>query len=238
VHEGLIDEGMRRLDEFAVAARAGDLKALMWVGKVCCNLIAACELVGDVKRATQWCAEVKEFAQRWELRTLFNVCRTQYAAVLLQSGAWTEAEAELQGAVAVFSGGRRAALIEGTARLGELRRRQGRLREARSLFAQAERSAVARLGSVELALDQGDAATAFALAERLERATERERQLDRIAVLALLVRAAAAVGRGRRRQRGVAGARPARRRDRHPRGRSSGHPSGRGERPCQRRSCA
>lgn len=192
VHEGLVDEGMRRLDESAVAAKGGDLKDLMWVGKVCCNLIAACERVGDVERATQWCAEVKEFARRWELRTLFNVCRTQYAGVLLQSGAWSEAEAELQGALAVFSGGRRGALVDGTARLGELRRRQGRLDEARSLFAQSERSWVARVGSVELALDEGDAATALALAERLARATEGDRHLDRIAVLALVVRAAVA----------------------------------------------
>lgn len=194
VHEGLVDEGMRRLDESAVAAKGGDLKDLMWVGKVCCNLIAACERVGDVERATQWCAEVKEFARRWELRTLFNVCRTQYAGVLLQSGAWSEAEAELQGALAVFSGGRRGALVDGTARLGELRRRQGRLDEARSLFAQAERSWSARLGSVELALDEGEAATALALAERLERSTEADRHLDRVAVLALLVRAAVAAG--------------------------------------------
>ena len=111
VHEGDVAEGMRQLDESAVAATAGDVKDLMWVGKVCCNLIAACERVGDVERATQWCAEVKEFAQRWELRTLFNVCRTQYAAVLLQTGAWQEAEAELQGALEVFSGGRRGARL-------------------------------------------------------------------------------------------------------------------------------
>ena len=194
VNEGLIDEGMRRLDESAVAATAGDLKDLMWVGKVCCNLITACESVGDVERATQWCAEVKEFAQRWELRTLFNVCRTQYASVLVQTGDWIQAEVEFQAALSVFAGGRRAALLEGTARLGELRRRQGRVDEARELFAQSERNWTARIGLVELALDEGDAASALALAERLDRATEDGRQLDRIKVLALLVRAAVAAG--------------------------------------------
>ena len=192
VHEGLVDEGMRQLDESAVAATAGDVKDLMWVGKVCCNLIAACERVGDVERATQWCAQVREFAQRWELQTLFNVCRTQYASVLLQTGAWNEAEAELNTALAVFTGGRRAALVNGTAQLGELRRRQGRLDEARSLFAQSEASWTARIGSLELALDEGDTATALALAERLERATEEGRRLDRATVLSLLVRAAIA----------------------------------------------
>jgi ATP/maltotriose-dependent transcriptional regulator MalT len=195
VGEGLVDEGMRRLDESAVAATAGDVKDLMWVGKVCCNLIAACEQVGDVERAAQWCAEVAEFAQRWELQALFNTCRTQYAAVLLRTGAWKEAETELEAALAVFGEGRRAALLDGTARLGELRRRQGRLDEARSLFVRSERSWTARIGNVELALDEGDAATALALAERLERATEGTRQLDRIVVLSLLIRAAAAANR-------------------------------------------
>ena len=195
VHQGRVDDGMRRLDESAVAATAGDVKDLMWVGKVCCNLIAACDRVGDVERATEWCAQVREFAQRWELRTLFNVCRTQYASVLMQTGEWTEAESELTTALAVFAGGRRGPLVSGTAQLGELRRRQGRLDEARALFTQSEASWAARIGSVELALDEGDTATAFALAERLERATEDGRRLDRVAVLTLLARTAVAAGR-------------------------------------------
>jgi DNA-binding NarL/FixJ family response regulator len=194
VHEGRVDDGMRRLDESAVAATAGDVKDLMWVGKVCCNLIAACEQVGDVERATQWCDEVKDFATRWELRTLFNVCRTQYANVLLQTGAWSEAEAELEAALAVFEGGQRQSLYEGTARLGELRRRQGRTDEARALFAQSERSRTARIGGIELALDEGDATTALALAERLDRATTGSRPLERLTSQSLLARAALAAG--------------------------------------------
>jgi ATP/maltotriose-dependent transcriptional regulator MalT len=195
VYEGAVDDGMRRLDESAAAATAGDIDDLMWIGKVCCNLIAACERVGDVERATEWCAEVKEFAQRWELRTLFNVCRTQYAAVLLQQGTWSEAERELTAALEVLGHGRRASLVEGTARLGELRRRQGRVDEARALFAQAELHPVAKAGTVELALDEGDADTALSLAERLERSTDRHRPLSRIDVLLLLARAAVAAGR-------------------------------------------
>ena len=195
VHEGAVDEGMRRLDESAAAATAGEIEDLMWTSKVCCNLIAACERVGDVERATQWCEEVKEFAQRWELRTLFNVCRTQYAAVLLRQGIWSEAEHELTSAIGVLGSGRRSSLVEGTARLGELRRRQGRLDEARSLFAQSELHSVARIGAVELALDEGDAATALALAERLERATNAHRRLSRIEVLLPLVKAAVAAAR-------------------------------------------
>ena len=195
VQEGVVDEGMRRLDESAVAATAGDVPDLMWISKVCCNLIAACESVGDVERATQWCDEVKEFAQRWELQTLFGVCRTQYAAVLLQQGTWTEAESELQAALDVLGRGRRNTLVEGTARLGELRRRQGRVDEARSLFARAELHRVARMGSIELALEEGDTEGAFVAAERLERAIGESRRLTRVSVLELYVRSAVAAGR-------------------------------------------
>jgi tetratricopeptide (TPR) repeat protein len=195
VYVGAVADGMRRLDESASAATAGDVDDLMWVGKVCCNLIAACERVGDVERATEWCDEVKEFAQRWELRTLFNVCRTQYAAVLLQQGTWNEAERELTAALDVLGHGRRASFVEGTARLGELRRRQGRVDEARVLFAKAELHPIAKAGAVEIALDEGDAGTALSLAERLERATDPHRRLSRITVLLLVARAGVAAGR-------------------------------------------
>ena len=195
VHEGRVEDGMRRLDESAVAARAGDVNDLMWQSKVCCNLIAACERVGDVDRAMQWCDEVREFARAPGAAHAVQRLPTQYAAVLLQTGAWTEAEAELQRAIEVLSRGRRTALLDGTARLGELRRRQGRLDEARSLFAQAEATSVARIGAIELALDDGDSATALALAQRLERATRESRLLDRVGALALVARSAVAAGR-------------------------------------------
>lgn len=195
VHLGQVGAGMRYLDESAVAATAGEITDLMWIGKVCCNLIAACQDVGDVERATQWCDEVKDFARRWELQTLFNTCRTQYAAVLLQRGIWDEAETELTTGLASFATSQREVVLEGTARLGELRRRQGRLDEARSLFAQAEPHRVSRLGSAELALEEGDASLARSLAERIIRATPTGLYTSQVQALNLLVRAAAADGR-------------------------------------------
>jgi DNA-binding NarL/FixJ family response regulator len=115
--------------------------------------------------------------------------------VLVHRGTWSEAEKELTAAIAVLGTGRRSTLLEGTARLGELRRRQGRLDEARTLFLQSELHSVAKIGVVELALDDGDAASALALAERLERTTDAQQRLSRVVVLLLLVRAAAAASR-------------------------------------------
>lgn len=195
VQLGSVSQGMESLDESAAAATGGEITDLMWIGKVACNLIAACQSVGDIERATQWCDEVKDFARRWELQTLFSTCRTQYAAVLLQRGTWAEAESELTAGLAGLASSRRMAAVEGTARLGELRRRQGRLDEARALFAQSEAHPVARMGSAELALGEGDASLAFSRAERIARAAPAGVQVALVDALNLLVRAAVADGR-------------------------------------------
>src|SRR5262249_60521731 len=119
--------------------------------------------------------------------TLFNVCRTQYASVLLQQGTWDEAERELTAAIDVLGRGRRATLLDGIARLGELRRRQGRLDEARSLFAQSELNSLSRMGAIELALGEGDGAAALALAQRLRPSAGGARPLPRVGVPARAV---------------------------------------------------
>ena len=229
---------MRRLDESAVAATAGEIVDVMWIGKVCCNLIAACERVGDVERATQWCAEVKEFAQRWELRTLFNIVPDAVRRGAAPGGRLGRGRGGARAAVDAFAGGRRSALFEGTAQLGELRRRQGRLDEARSCSTESELSRTARIGSVELALDEGDPATALALAERLERTTAKSRPTRPVAVLACSCgRPSSAAASSRR-----SPPRPsscARRRPRHDTGASDrGRTGGRRERLRRRRSRA
>jgi hypothetical protein len=54
----------------------------------------------------------------------------------------------------------------GILRLGELRIRQGRIEEAAALFAQCEGRPAALLGRATIASEEGDAASAAALAER------------------------------------------------------------------------
>lgn len=194
VSSGAVSDGMRRLDESAAAATGGDVTDLMWIGKVCCNLISACESAGDFERAAQWCDEVKEFARRWELRTLFNVCRTQYASILVRRGTWVEAEAELAAARSVFARSRRLAAVEGTVRLGELRRRQGRLDEAAALFADTPGHPLARIGMAEIALAESRPDDATGLAEQLLRSIPSDRRLDRVVALELAARCTVASG--------------------------------------------
>jgi ATP/maltotriose-dependent transcriptional regulator MalT len=83
---------------------------------------------------------------------------------------------------------------DGVVRLAELRRRQGRLVEAASLFAQAEHHPLAALGRAELAFDRGDHRGAAESAERYLRRLPLHNRTDRVLGLDLLVRALAATG--------------------------------------------
>ncbi len=78
--------------------------------------------------------------------------------------------------------------VAGVVRLAELRRRQGRTKEASALFAQAEGHPLALLGRAEVALDGGDRDGAEELARSFLRRVPAEDRLERAAGLELLVR--------------------------------------------------
>jgi DNA-binding NarL/FixJ family response regulator len=194
VSEGDVRRGMKLLDESTVAALGGEVKNPVAVGQSCCYLIHACERVRDFERAGQWCLRVREFCERWHYTTMFTVCRTQYASVLMYRGDWAEAEAELLAALDELRAHRPAAAPPAIVRLGELRRRQGRRDEAAELFESVRTHRMAMLGRGELALDQGDARAASDLAEQALRHIPRESRTERVAALDLEARAAAALG--------------------------------------------
>ena len=56
---GDIETGMPRLDAAVAAATTGEVPDVMWMGKVCCWLIAACDETQDVTRAAEWCRRVE-----------------------------------------------------------------------------------------------------------------------------------------------------------------------------------
>lgn len=74
-----------------------------------------------------------EFGERWRIPHLFAVCRAHYGAVLVSRGTWAEAEVEFEAAMRTFRESRPGMGFEAVVRLAELRRRQGRLAEARAL---------------------------------------------------------------------------------------------------------
>jgi len=114
--------------------------------------------------------------------------------VLISRGEWDEADAELQAAIADLREARPVVLPAAFARLGELRRRQGRLDEATSLFDRCTGHPIASLGRAAIALDRGDERNAVELAERHLRRLPSRNRTERAAALELLIRAHAVSG--------------------------------------------
>jgi len=191
---GRVAEGLRELDEVSAAILAGEVTDRLLIGLAGCYLIAACERVRDHGRVIQWCERIKEHSRKVGLKPLFAVCRTQYASVCMSRGAWDEAERELTNACDELAVCRPGMTIDGLARLGELRRRQGRLDEAATLFERSIAHPVASLGRAAIALDRGDATTAIELADRHLRRMPLRNRIERAPGLELLVRAHAVSG--------------------------------------------
>lgn len=194
VSEGELTEGMRRLDEATAVALAGEAEILVCVAWACCCLIAACEQVRDYDRAAQWCRRMGEFCDRYSIGILLGVCRAKYAGVLTWQGRWEEAEDELVSAADGLAASRPALAHEAVVRLGDLRRRQGRLEEAEELFARCEGDALALLGRAQLALDLGRPQEAAEYADRFRRRFPGARRTERSAALEVAVRAHVGLG--------------------------------------------
>ena len=194
VASGAVAEGMRSLDEVNAAIVAGELRDLVAIGLSCCYMISACDRVRDYDRAAQWCTRLKAFCAKWGLRPLFAVCRTQYASLCMWRGTWLEAEEELTAASDELAASRPAMTADAVVRLAELRRRQGRLVEASTLFDQAEGHGLALLGRAEVAFDRGDLRAAAEQAARYLRRVPTHNRTDRTAGLDLLVRAHTGLG--------------------------------------------
>lgn len=155
VSEGEVVAGMARLDEATAAATAGEMSDPVAIGFSCCYLIFACERVRDFDRAAQWCQRLATIAADQNVRALRAVCRAHYGTVLVLRGEWERAEVELTEASTVLARTPREG-ADAFARLGELRRRQGRSEDALRLIGQAEYHPLAILCRAALALECGD----------------------------------------------------------------------------------
>jgi len=191
---GHVTDGLRELDEVNAGVLAGEMTDRVLIGLACCYLIAACERIHDFDRAAQWCDRLKAWCAKWGLRPLFAVCRTQYASVCMWRGAWQEAEIELAAASSELAASRPAMTGEGLVRLGELRRRQGKLDEAIAFFDRAGSHSLASLGRAAVIFDRGDFKTAAELADRHLRRLPAQNRTERAAALELLIRAQVEAG--------------------------------------------
>jgi DNA-binding NarL/FixJ family response regulator len=180
---------MSRLDEATTAAVAGEMRDPSLIATACCILIHACEQVRDYSRAGQWCERVRALADRWRMGNFFIICRTQYASILMSRGDLTAADRELEAAIRHAETRRPALIRSALVRLGDLRRRQGRLEEADALFQRLGASPFAVIGRAELALERGRVVEAQDLLEGLLRRTPHALSAERIRTLEVATRA-------------------------------------------------
>lgn len=190
---GEVRGGLACLDEATAAVVSGEIENLRAVAATCCVMVWACERIRDVDRARQWCDHAIGFCSRHGLRSFLGTCRAHYASVLTARGQWDEAEDQLMQALQLLKP-RAAWSLSAIERLGELRRRQGRLSEADELFDQLGPFPAAMFGKARVSLDRGELQAALDLCKRGLRRLSKADRTDRFAPLELLLRIRCARG--------------------------------------------
>ena len=141
VELGKVAEGTALLDEAMAGALGGEVQDLDTVVLATCRTITSCSRAADIKRASQWIRAATRFNEKYGSPHLYTTCRVHYARLLLLSGKWELAEAELRAALAVGELVEPALHAEALALLGQLRVIQGRAGEAERLIAGYEQNA-------------------------------------------------------------------------------------------------
>jgi DNA-binding NarL/FixJ family response regulator len=186
--------GMAQLDSAIAAATAGEVSDVMWMGKIYCWLIIACQETQDLSRADEWSQRVEAICQRHNLTPLFNVCRIQHSSILIARGTWSQAERGLLDVLNNLTTSRRHSRLDAVVQLGELRRRQGRWAEAEELLAQAEFHPSAIVARAMIRLAQAEPSEAWQAIQRLMLTIPVSNRLARARMLLPAVLAAHAAG--------------------------------------------
>jgi DNA-binding NarL/FixJ family response regulator len=184
---GNVAAGTVLLDEGAAAATAGELHDPIAIGSCCCNMIIACERARDFDRAGQWCERLEALCERTGQQPLLALCRAHHGTVLTMRGDWLDAEQELEWASGRLSTLRPPLAGYARARLAELRRRQGRHRQARALLGQGGGHVQDALVRAALAFERDDTAGALDYAEKYLRSFGDDQPVETAPALELLV---------------------------------------------------
>jgi ATP/maltotriose-dependent transcriptional regulator MalT len=162
VKQGSVHDGMAILDDAMLAAVQGELGP-MATGQVYCNVIAACQELGDVRRAAEWTDALRSWCVTQPGSVFPGLCRVHRAEVMHLRGEWSEAELEAQQACGDLLGVMPSFAAEAFYEVGEVRRRAGELGEAEAAFRRASdlgREPQPGLALVRLAQGKADAASA------------------------------------------------------------------------------
>lgn len=166
VLRGQVAEGMRRVDEAALAATTGEVRDHLVVGEIYCKMLLCCELALDVRRAQEWIAVADACGRASDDLWVSAICRMHYGGILVAAGRWTEAEEQLTSSLRLHDAGMRALRAGAAVRLAGLRVRQGRYAEATRLLEGNEADQQAVVPLARLHLDRGEPDVAEALLRR------------------------------------------------------------------------
>ncbi|MDQ3661943.1 MAG: LuxR C-terminal-related transcriptional regulator [Actinomycetota bacterium] len=134
VSQGRVAEGVAFLDEAmagSLSGESGDFETIVFTS---CNMIGSCTSCAEFERAVQWIRAADRFTRRYGCPFLYLYCRVHYGQILIATGDWTEAEAQLTSALKESQGSQEPLHALASAALAELRFAQGRLREAEDLI--------------------------------------------------------------------------------------------------------
>jgi ATP/maltotriose-dependent transcriptional regulator MalT len=162
VRQGQVYDGMATLDEAMLAAAQGELGP-MATGQVYCNVIAACQELGDLRRAGEWTEALRGWCASQPASVFPGLCRVHRAEVMRLRGAWSEAEREARQASEDLLEAMPAFASEALYQLGEVQRQRGELTQAEVTFRRASdlgREPQPGLALVRLAQGKADAAAA------------------------------------------------------------------------------
>jgi hypothetical protein len=190
---GRVADGMALIDDAMTFATAGQLTPKT-AGRTFCNMLTACERLGDYGRAAEW----QEAAHRWsnphEDSVFPGLCRVHRAGILRLRGALTEAELEARRAAEELGGFLKDVAGEAFYELGEIRMRTGDHQGAEAMYAEAHaRGRNPQPGLALLRLEQEKVEAARSMIER-SLAEPGLTQLDRTKLLPGLVEIAIACG--------------------------------------------
>jgi DNA-binding CsgD family transcriptional regulator/predicted Ser/Thr protein kinase len=136
VRRGDVHGGMATLDEAMLSATQGELGP-MATGQVYCNVIAACQELGDLRRAGEWTQALQGWCENQPASVFPGLCRVHRAEVLRLRGEWEEAEREASQASEDLLEPMPAFASEALYQLGELQRQRGELDAAEATFKRA-----------------------------------------------------------------------------------------------------
>ena len=154
--EGDAANGLRMMDEVAVAAAGGNLDPVS-AGYIFCSVVCASQSVGDYRMSEQWTEEMRRWTTNSPLPYFSGRCRVHRAELLRLRGDWRDAEREARQACDELRSCGPVDIGWALAELGLIRLRLGDLDGAEDAFREShERGRLAHPGLALLHLARGD----------------------------------------------------------------------------------